>query len=482
MRINMKKLLYIFLLPLCLGVSSCEDFLTEAPLSQLSDEKFWKSEADVRVGMAGMYDGLQDFVSNSFIDFGDARSDNFENGGTGVDQIAFGLNNLTASSPQVEWERVYRVISRANIAIAQIPTVPGFSTETQKNNYLGQAYALRAYCYFWAVRVWGDVPLLLEPLSDINLRPMRAPQAEVLASIQADLDKAATLINPLAVNVYEINLGAIYAMQTDVHMWNKEYQKALDVSDKLIKLNRYSLAPANQWKALFLNPVSTKENIFSLYWNIAEDGGNELSRRIGGSNTSNYVIDSVLIGKWEMQKKDIRRYNTYDTIVYTAGNDVTQISKYYPSDPTTNRPIYPVNGVTSDVKNPFYRYADIVLLRAEALNMLDRKPEAIILLNSIRTRAGLKPLVIPATVATRDLETMILDERQFEFFAEAKRWFDLRRTNRVVEVMDPVLKRRQKAQRNEQTGFGDPRKQLFPVGRQALTANPSLTQNAPYSE
>jgi tetratricopeptide (TPR) repeat protein len=465
-----------------MGVSACEDFLTEAPLSQLSDEKFWQSEADVRVGMAGMYDGFQDFVSNSFIDFGDARSDNFQNGGTGVDQIAFGLNNLTASSPQVEWERLYRVISRANIAIAKIPAIKGFSTETQKNNYLGQAYALRAYGYFWAVRVWGDVPLLLEPLTDNSFRPARAPQADVLAALEADLAKAATLINPLATNVYEINLGAIYAMQTDVHMWKKEYQQALAASDKLLKLNRYSLAPANQWKALFLNPVSTKENIFSLYWNIQEDGGNELSRRIGGSNTSNYVIDSVLIAKWEMQKKDIRRYNTYDTTVFTSGDVVDQISKYYPNDPTTNRPIYPVNGVTSDVKNPLYRLADILLLRAEALNQLDRKPEAIALLNTIRTRAGLQAREIPATISTRDLETLLLDERQLEFFAEAKRWFDLRRTGRVVEVMDPVLKRRQKAQHNEQTGFGDPRKQLFPVGRQALTANPNLTQNPPYSE
>jgi hypothetical protein len=127
--------------------------------------------------------------------------------------------------------------------------------------------------------------------------------------------------------------------------------------------------------------------------------------------------------------------------------------------------------------------ADILLLRAEALNKTSAdKTPVFTIINRIRTLRGATPLVATDYPTDRDVETAILDERQMELFAEGKRWFDLVRTGRVIEVMDPKVRYRQQLLNISQTGFDDPRKILWPISRQALTRNELIKQNEPYSE
>jgi hypothetical protein len=134
------------------------------------------------------------------------------------------------------------------------------------------------------------------------------------------------------------------------------------------------------------------------------------------------------------------------------------------------------------VKIPLYRTADVLLLRAEALNRTGDKTGAFTIVNRIRTLRGARVLV-PAAYTTVDAaEDAILDERQLELFAESRRWFDLVRTGRVLKVVDPLIRERQREQRLQETGFTDDRKILWPISRDALTRNPLLVQNPPYSE
>jgi len=119
-------------------------------------------------------------------------------------------------------------------------------------------------------------------------------------------------------------------------------------------------------------------------------------------------------------------------------------------------------------------------LRAEVANNLDDPINALKYLNLIHQRAGL-PAYSDTTFPDKgSMENAILEERKLELYMEAKRWFDLVRTDKVVEVMDPYLKYRQGLRLSPQIGFGDLRKILWPINRNVLNANPKLVQNPPY--
>jgi starch-binding outer membrane protein, SusD/RagB family len=488
----MKKIkLLLFAIPVLFIATSCEKFLNQQPISDISNDLFWKTPADARLGIAGLYDGVQSAIgTGGFSDWGDARSDNFTFGGTGTNQIGVTLNGLTAVSPSSEWENFYMAINRANIAIKNLPRVTGL-TELQRNDYLAQAHAIRAFLYFYLVRVWGDVPVVTEPYEDLSVQPdlTRVPATTVLNDvILKDLNTAYTLSDKAKVSTYEISTGAILAMLADVHIWKKDYAKVLEVTTTLQQLKRYDLAATEEWKKLFIEPGSTakRENIWSLYWDWTVDfeddgrgnGDNNFNRLGSGSNTANYIIDQGILAKFEANKDDIRRRFTYDTLLAIA-NDVDIIAKFYPIG-ANGRPEYPSNQ-QNNAKLPIYRYAGILLLRAEALNKTGNQSAAISIVNDIRTRAN-APTVDPTNYTTEEqVENLILDERQLELFGEGKRWFDLVRTGKVLEVMDPIIRQRQQENNQSVTGFTDPRYILWPISRNALTRNPLLVQNPPYA-
>ena len=474
----MKKIILIILVHVALVVSSCNDFLDQKPVSDLAQEAFWKTANDAATGLAGMYDGLQSIVSSRYIDWGEGRSDNLTNGGTGVTEINFALNGLHANMDQASWDALYRVVLRANLIIENVPNISTLS-EVSKNDYLAQGYAARAFCNLLGVKVWGDIPLIMESPKDRTLKPFRTPVNDVLTSVVDDLTTALALVAPNNTNVYQLNYGSILSILMDAYMWQRNYQKALETADLIIASKRYTLAATPvDWNKIFADPSTSKEAIWNIYWDFLQDGSNGLSGKIGSStNTSPFVLDPVLQAEWQTMKKDFRRYLTYDTIEALAGN-VQDIYKHYLL--ANGKQVLPPTSETT-VRNSMYRLADILLMRAEALNQLDRKTEAVAQLNVIKVRAGLKP-VLESNFADKDaLEIGILHERQFELFAEGKRWFDLRRTGRVVEIMDPVLRQRQAARKLTVNGFIDPGLQLFPIHRNALNENPNLEQNPPYS-
>jgi hypothetical protein len=472
---------------------SCDKQLNQQPISDLSSELFWKTAEHAQLGNAAIYDGIQKALSSngSFTEWGDARSDNFTYGGTGENQINVVLNGLNSLTATASWNNLYTTIARANAAIKYLPGISELS-ELQRNNYMAQAYGIRAYMYFWAVRLWGDVPVRLEPYENIDESPnlARSPADSVINSvIIPDLLKANSLVDKSAINVFELNTGGILATLVEVYLWKKDYAKVLSTFDQLNALNRYALTPLTPvfltYKDIFVSG-NTKENIWTLHWDYLVDGGNGIAGKIGSSDqTSNFYIDSIPLLKWETNKQDIRRGITYDTTIANALQRIIQIWKYYPIDPSTGKPVVP-SRAQNQVRLPLYRWADILLMRAEALNWGNNdKTQAIAIVNTIRTRvkAGNVNAANYNNFATQlDVERAILDERQLELFGEGKRWFDLVRTGRVIQVMDPLIKNRQKNLGIGQTGFSDARKILWPISRDALTRDPLLIQNPPYSD
>jgi len=488
----MKRLIYILIAAVTLLVAGCKKQLDQQPISDLSSALFWKTAEHALLGNAAIYDGIQKtFSSNgSFTEWGDARSDNFTYGGTGENQINVVMNGLNSTTGSVNWNNVYLTIARANAAIKFLPSITDLS-ELQRNNYLAQAYGIRAYMYWWGVRLWGAMPVRLEPYENIDESPnlARTPANEVIDNvILADLTKAAELVDRSSTNVFELNIGGILSILTEVYLWKKDYAKVLSTTDQLIALNRYALTPSTpvftQYKDIFVTG-NTKENIWTLSWDYLVDGGNGIGGRIGSSDqTSNYYIDSVPLLKWETNKQDIRRGITYDTTVANALQRIIQVWKYYPLD-GAGKPVVP-SRAQNQVRLPLYRWAEILLMRAEALNKGNNdKVGATTIVNQIRNRvkAGNLNIANYNNLATADdMERAILDERQLELFAEGKRWFDLVRTGRVLSVMDPLIRQRQRNLGLAQTGFTDDRKILWPISRDALNKDPLLVQNPPYSD
>lgn len=467
-------------------MSACENFLDEQPISDLSSDKFWNTSNDARLGMAGLYSRVQAVFSVDYIRWGDARSDNFTFSGTGTAQINMSINTLNSTEASGNWSNLYKAIAQANLIIKYLPNITELD-EVTRNHYLAQAHAVRSYMYFYIVRLWGDAPIWLEPYEDINEEPNRerSPREQILQEvILPDLDVALTLINPAETNVREVNIGGILAILTDVYMWMHDYERALTVSGQLIELRRYNLAPGTQWKELFIEPSTSKGNIWTLGWNHLQDGPDGTSRLIGAGNADPlYVMDEPIIERFQQDPKDIRARLTFDSVLFANAPDPNARSKRLGKFAVMNADgsfEYP-QSTQSAYQLPMYRYADILLLRAEALNKLGDKSSAFTLLNEVRGRAGLDPLNEADYADEKEVETAILDERQLELFAEGKRWFDLMRTNRVLEIMDPVVRARQELLEMTPNGFKDERKILFPIHRDVLVNNPLLKQNPSYS-
>jgi len=485
----MKKQTYILLILLAGTFCGCKKFLDQQPITTIPTDNFWQSPADASAGIAGIYDGLQAaFNSSHFTEWGDARSDNYNAGGTGANQVTVSLNGVSSLTGSANWGTIFQAIGRANTALKYIPPMTTLNALT-KNNALAQAYTARALMYFWAIRLWGPVPLRTVPYESINepTAQARTPVDSILNfSILPDLKQALALIDPSQTNAFQITKGAILAMLTDVYMWQKDYPNVLTTSSQLMALSYGYKVTANTsalYGSIFLDPVNSKEAIFFLNWNSVQDGSNSSMAAIGSqSHTSNYYIDSTVFLRYETQKTDIRRAVTYDTLLVKQIKPVQQIAKFYPVVLNSTKNLSMPLDVNNQAFFPIYRIADILLLRAEAFNWTGDTASAFSILNSIKTTRKIAAVSSADYPTQLDVEKAILDERQLELFAEGKRWFDLLRTGRTIAVMDPILKLRQLQRGNAPIGFGDARQLLWPISRDVLTRNPLLVQNPPYSE
>lgn len=475
-------------------MTSCfNDFLKVEPLSDISNEIYWKSEKDVRAELNAAYAHLQVAYKAGFLNWNEARSDNFLGNVSGANpyqNICF--NKLNASLPAANWNQWYKMVSVANYALHFVPRMKNVMSETKKNHLLSEAYFIRAFAYFSLYRLWGDVPLITEPVlkkSDVT-KPDKAPKAKIMELINADLEEAVKLVDNNQTELFIYSPGALYALCTDVAMWNHKYQAAVDYSQKLFDLNKYSVENANF--SLVCSNAQTSDNIWTLKWDYAANGENTIVMFY--YNTASPLIPTKEIyEKWQVWENwsgtvDKRREATID---------MTRLSAYGTNHvnvlPNSSRIWKWSPGERLDIPNfresyiPLYRLADIVLLRAEALNKLNLHQDAINEMNKVRTRAGLKKKTLsdypgtPSGVNSDGIEEDILQERQFELFAEGKRWFDLRRTEKVMSVMnlfyDGYIKTYGGVEYRKYTADWQ---FYWPVNQDVLNENNNLSQTGDY--
>ena len=381
---------------------------------------------------------------------------------------------------------------------------------------------MRAYLYFWGTRTWGKMPIVTEPW-DGALNTISVPRSsleQVKEQILSDIEKAIGYFNQSDTSD-KLYLGkdAMYALLTEVYMWYNDYQNALTASEHFINHKTLSLSNGEiEWKNIFTNPTGSKEVIFAMAWDYETDGALAgWPQLLGASNTNNgYRMAEPIFNEFidrlrSEEGTDARFWNTIDTVKvyykasrvpltyasYTAGvESVNKCIKYSNIDPEreydSSNQVYKsyfavMNTTDSEFSLVMMRMANIMLLRAEALNKLNRGDEALNIVNEIRSRVGyLKDAKeeVSSVNNVNEVESIILQERQLELYGEGYRWFDLMRTGHLIEVMDPIYSARQEAANVTVTGFGDEGTKYWPIYYGEFESNKALVgdQNPPYTE
>lgn len=489
MKTYFKKIkIYTAVLILTFLGAGCNSWLDLLPENDQTSDMYWNTKEDVEAVVMSGYTSMQGCLEK-LIQWGELRGDALTVGAkatSGEMDISF-LQILTTNSV-CTWKPFYTVIGNANAVIKYGPTVlekdATFAPELM-NSYIGEAKFMRALSYFYLIRTFGEVPLVLEPYVDDEKEFMQGKESEakVLNQIIADLKEAVVKCKPgygdVAKNKGRATSWAAYALLAEVYLWNENYAGALEACDKVIGSGQYSLVKKTDWYTLF-NPGNTDEGIFELQWK------SPISKKT--NNLYEWFYNSV---RYSLSYRSTQLFNEMSENDY-RGLGATfledkRIWKYAGKEVSLD------GSATRAAEDRnanwiFYRYADVLLMKAEALVMGEAKDNeaAWNLVKVIRERAGLSQHPgIPQNERTA-LE-MVMDERHRELIAEGKRWFDIlrvaKRNNYQYKdyLLDVILQNISAQDRPlYEAKLADVRGYYLPIHKDEIDANGGLLIQNPY--
>ena len=469
--------------------SSCSDFLEQNPQTDLSENDFYKTADDILSAVNGAYSSLQegDIYGNWYV-FGEIPSDNTRNqlSGSVTTQNEFDQFYIDTQNSMIAnfWKAAYKVINRTNTILGRIDGIE-INTELA-NRYKLECKFIRALMYFNLVRVYGDVPLVLKEISiSESYDILREPKENVYNQIIADLKEAQDL--PVSYSTAEdgrATQGAAKALLANVYMTLHKYAEAETILAEIINSGRYSLLEntpgslnINGYKNVF-SPVNhnSKEGIFEIQFLKGGYGeGSNYANNFAPENSGTNVVAVGGTGGNNIPEMDI--YNAYEE--GDLRRDFSMSLGYYDNRKNNewveSRYVCKFMDVpyqNNDASNnyPVIRYADVILMYAEALTQNGKTAEACKYLNMTRRRGfGYQTTeTSPVDLQTTDkaqFALMVEQERRVELAFENHRWFDLIRTGRAVEVM------RSKGFSLNETNL------ICPIPQKQIDVNPKLTQN-----
>ena len=424
----MKKI--AILLTAVAGLTACQkDFLELKPLSQPNVDNFYTTSNDFNNAVNGAYDALQSSTQyggdyNTIIE---TRSDNvLDNDPSSGSGLRYNIDRFieptTNSVLRDTWGSLYTGINRCNLILDKIDAIP--MDATLKARYKGEAQFIRALSYFNLVRLWGKVPLVLTAGTTTEARSYtRNEIADVYAAIEKDLTAAATGL-PVSYTGNDIGRatsGSAKGLLGKVYVTEKKYDLAVNTLKELVNGTTYQLL-SNIADVFAVTNKNNLELLFSVKYkkggSLGEGHGSWYGTSIGDN------IEPSLRAAYSASDK--RLPLTVQVPVPTSINAVPR--KFYDELSTTN-----------DVGNdfPVLRFADVLLLYAEALNEVGYQAngEAFTVLNRIRTRAGVSSYTAAQLATKEAFRTATINERRLELALENDRWFDLIRTGTAVEAI-----------------------------------------------
>ncbi len=462
----MKKVLFLIIASFFV-LNACEDDLDLTPISDPGSNGFYLTQSDFTQALNGAYAafGVQNNVDypSFYVVMNESRSDNIYSPGVSGVRDWNNVNNLlntlsTLGTIRLLWNTTFNAIMRANTVLDQLEKNPAaFTDAALRTRYEAEARFLRAYFYFDLVKWFGKVPIFTKSVSPTEALSIgRSSVSEVYDLIISDLDFAAKNLPDSYGSTDKGRatsfaakgiLARVYLMRSGPKLHpdgpclaSNEYSKALTLLNEIINSNKFSLLPSYA-KVFDYDSENNAEIVWDLQFitggkgagayfpteyydeawgraNLTFAGGNpgDGPKRISNEFLASYdSTDLRLEPTFQLDYKD------------AAGNTVD--AQFY--DKFMNKAKAGTDRFEWSINYPVLRYADILMMKAECIlqGASGTQTEVDGIVNSVRARAGLKP------VSSVNLN-MLLDERRKEFAGENLRWEDLVRTGKVVEVMN----------------------------------------------
>lgn len=468
----------MFLLP------SCQDWLELIPPDGLVKDEYWKTKEDVKATLMGAYQQLAQMDELLFL-YGELRGDMIvkdRNIESYMERVMEG--KIYPTNRLCNWSDFYSVINYCNNVIKYAPLVlerDQTFTEYQMRGFLAEATFLRSLTYFYLVRIFRDVPLFMEPSEedDADFFLPKTADSIILKRIKEDLDQSLLFVTDdygsAEANVGRATRAALLALLADISLWRFEYEDCISYVDRIEELD-YQLLPGGNWFEVF-HPGNSLEGIFELQFddnlgqvNDLYDYTYRIDYFLASSNAlsllSPPLSQEIIRGNGSIRQIDSKLWK------YSGGA----------ADGKTLR-------TTSQQRSAnwiVYRYADVLLMKAEALSQTGRYQESLDIINEIRVTRFVNP--IPVSFNAEAMEDAIMRERATELAFEGKRWFDLlrlgRRNNykRKEKLIETIIQNVPSTEKLVLASkLTDPYGWYLPIQEDELERNNNLVQN-PYYE
>lgn len=478
-----------------LGLVACEN-LDQEPYNQLSTEVafktvdnamywrngFYKRLRDAAFYYATTYPELQSDLANASEDFGNRggiiHTWNIEAGTTDVRDI---------------WHRAYIGLANVNQCITKFPSIPTASANERNrlNQYLGEAYAFRAYYFFQLVQLFSPkydpngsnkdvanlgIPLLLT--FDVTALPNRATLGQTYTQILSDLAQAETLLSSKAgaVGADTFTIDAVKALKARVLLTKGDYAEAYTIASALVASGKYPLVTTQADLANTFHKDGKAETLLQLFVASDELSTNEDPYLGYNEKTDTYRADYIPT-KWVVdlyESNDIRKgaYFLTTTVIYSSGTYTATLVNKYP------RGLY---AATSNAHAPkVFRIAEQYLIAAEAAYKSGNETAAQAQLNALRTARGASSITATGTALFEEIKNERVRELSFEGFrlTDLKRWSDPV-TRRTPQNIDFIM-HTPAAQYNGLNKPANSAELTWPIPSYDVQLNPNLVQNEGY--
>lgn len=473
----------------------CDGILNTEPPDTVNTENFYASETDAIAAINGAYQPLQwpklynmrmwttDIIAgNSVVGAGGGED------GVETKNLADFVANSANPGVLDLWRGPWPGILRANVVLQQVPEME--VREPLKSRILGEAHFLRGLYYLNLVRFFGGVPLITDPQNPgDDLRPMRSSAEEIYTQIIIpDLERALQLLPDrreyAAADAGRASRGSAAGLLAEVYLTRGEWSRVVELTEQVTGLG-YVLN--EDYAANFdLGSENDQESLFEVqyYGKTNNDFWSDENQAAWHSTFMGPRNSGMVAGGWGWNQPTQEFIDAYEpgdlrkdvTVLYEGGpafDGIDYSSAYSTTGYNVRKFLVPTSVAISFDESPLnfpvMRYAEVLLMQAEALNELGRTAEAEGPLNQVRARAGLAPLRGLSQAEFRDA---VLRERRMELAFEAKRWFDLIRVDNGRYGLE-FLRSIGKVNVNEN-------RLLLPIPQLEIDANPNLTQNPGY--